>query len=407
VKTDAPVVVLHTDGYGTLGIARTLGRLGVPVYLVARAGAKSPAWPSRYWAKRLRWDFSKPEAESTAFLLEVGRQLRAIHGARPILLTDADWMAIFMERAADALDSQFDFPRAAQPLTRDLADKWEMHRLATANGIPTPDTVYACSLAAVQEFIETTRFPVVLKAADRFAVNGPPNRLVRTPQELLDEARRRANHGPLDVVLQQYIHGDARTVWMCNGYFSSDPSRSVVFTGKKLRQVSSTGVASLAICLPNEAVEKQTRTFMESIGYRGCVGVGWRLDRRDGLYKLLDVNPRVSGVFRLFSGTNDMDVVRACYLDLTGQRAPATVLRPGRKWLLEDDVFPTLRALRDGDLTVRQWLRSLRGVQESAWFAADDPAPAVAWAWDRIRRGKARSEQGSGTPTAAQSAARV
>jgi predicted ATP-grasp superfamily ATP-dependent carboligase len=33
-----------------------------------------------------------------------------------------------------------------------------------------------------------------------------------------------------------------------------------------------------------------------------------------------------------------------------------------------------------GDLTVRSWLRSFKGVSEEAWFAADDPLPfAVLW----------------------------
>ena len=41
--------------------------------------------------------------------------------------------------------------------------------------------------------------------------------------------------------------------------------------------------------------------------------------------------------------------------------------------MLEDD-FPTaLGAIRDGSLTVTQWLKSIRGVRESHWFAPDDP----------------------------------
>jgi hypothetical protein len=99
------------------------------------------------------------------------------------------------------------------------------------------------------------------------------------------------------------------------------------------------------------------------------------------LYKVLDVNARVSGVFRLFVGTNDVDVVRACYLDLTGQGLPATALQPGRKWLLEDQVFfRTEMSGRKGDQRrVANWVRSARGVRELHWFAADDPGPAVMW----------------------------
>jgi predicted ATP-grasp superfamily ATP-dependent carboligase len=129
---------------------------------------------------------------------------------------------------------------------------------------------------------------------------------------------------------------------------------------------------------------------MQGVGYRGCVGIGYRYDSRDGLYKVLDVNPRVSGVFRLFAGSNDLDVVRLCYRDLTEQDLPATALRAGRKWMREDDVFSALRAVRSGSLTMRQWLTSIRGVQEWHWFAADDPMPLLAWLWSGIR-GRARA----------------
>jgi predicted ATP-grasp superfamily ATP-dependent carboligase len=181
------------------------------------------------------------------------------------------------------------------------------------------------------------------------------------------------------VVLQQYIPGDVNTVWMCNGYFTPNPDHTVIFTGTKLRQLWATGIASLAICLPNETVATQTQRFMEAVEYRGCVGIGYRYDRRDGLYKVLDVNPRVSGVFRLFVGTNEVDVVRACYLDLTGQQVPATGLQAGRKWLLEDHVWNDVTRLTSDRLSIADWIRSVRGVRELHWFAADDPVPMVVW----------------------------
>jgi predicted ATP-grasp superfamily ATP-dependent carboligase len=188
------------------------------------------------------------------------------------------------------------------------------------------------------------------------------------------------------VVLQEYIPGDADSVWMCNGYFAQNREHTVTFTGKKLRQTSSMGLATLAICLPNETVATQTRRLMEGVGFRGCVGIGFRYDSRDGLYKLLDVNARVSGVFRLFAGTNEMDVVRACYLDLTGQRVPETALQPGRKWMLEDDVVAAVRAIRTGRLSVAEWIRSIRDVQELQWFVKDDPVPFLMWLLERVRR---------------------
>jgi D-aspartate ligase len=386
MNTTVPVVVIHRGGYGTIAIARTLGRLGVPVYLVAQTGMSSPAWSSRYWAGRMRWDFSAPEEESVSFLRDVGARLGATHGSPAILLTVADWVAIFLERNGDALQGQFVFPQPVQPILQTLLNKWGMHLLANEHGIPTATTICPASLADVDRFVEATGFPIVMKAADPFVPERPPTKLISSKQELMDDLGDRVSARiPLNVVLQDYIPGDVATVWMCNGYFGSHSRDPIIFTGKKLRQMSRAGIASLAVCLPNEIVATQTRRFMEGVGYRGCVGIGYRYDHRDGSYKVLDVNARVSGVFRLFAGTNDMDVVRACYLDVTGQTVPLTALQPGRKWMLENDFGPAIEAIKDGSLTIAEWVRSVRGVREWHWLAADDPRPGFVWLRDVLR----------------------
>jgi D-aspartate ligase len=387
IDAGVPVAVIYHGGYGAVAVARTLGRLGVPMYLIAQEGTSTPVWFSRHWQKKTRWDFSRPEEETLAFLRDYGAKLQSKYGARAILLTLADWVATFIEQNSKHLQEHFLFPQSERPVIHDLLNKWEMHRLAAEHGIPTSPTVLPSSRDDVEEFVETAGFPIVMKAADPYLPDPPSKKIVDSRQELLDEVDRQAARGPLNTVLQAYIPGDADSVWMCNGYFGSDPERDVVFTGKKLRQVSATGIASLAICLPNETVEDQTRQLMNGVGYRGCVGIGYRFDRRDGLYKLLDVNARVSGVFRLFAGTNDMDVVRVCYLDLTGQDVPETALQPGRKWMLEDDILAALRDVKDGRLSISDWMRSVRGVRERHWFAADDPGPLFAWLGDGSRRG--------------------
>ena len=271
-------------------------------------------------------------------------------------------------------------------MIRTLANKWEMHLLADEHAIPTPRTICPRSRVDVEEFLEIVTLPIVLKPADPYLPHAPSKMIIDSESKLMGEVDRELTSGSANFVLQEYIPGGADSVWMCNGYFGPEPNRTVTFTGQKLRQVSSTGIASLAVCLPNEAVEMQTRSFMQGVGYRGCVGIGYRYDERDGLYKLLDVNARVSAVFRLFSGSNDMDVVRVCYLDLTGQDFPATTPCVGRKWMLEEDVLAALAEIWHRRLTVRGWLRSVWGVQESHWFAADDPMPLLAWLGRKIRR---------------------
>lgn len=377
IDSRVPVVVIYRGGHAAVSIARSLGRLGVPVYLIAQEGLPNPGWWSRYWANKITWDFSRSEDDSVSFLLDVGAKIRSSHGMPALLFTLADWVAIFIERNSGALRKQYVFPQPERPVIGALLNKWEMHLLAKEHDIPTPAAVHPASWQEIDEFIAKTGFPIVMKAADRFVVNPPETKIIHARRQLTDEIGDRGSVvvAPSNIVLQEYIPGDIETVWMCNGYFGTDPDRDLIFTGRKLRQVSAAGIASLAVCLPNDTVGGQTRRFMRGVGYRGCVGIGWRYDERDGLYKLLDVNARVSGVFRLFEGTKHMDVVRACYLDLTGQDVPVTTLRPNRKWMLEDDFRVAATGIRDGQLTVAEWVRSVRGTQEWHWLAGDDPLP--------------------------------
>jgi len=115
---------------------------------------------------------------------------------------------------------------------------------------------------------------------------------------------------------------------------------------------------------------------MKAIGYRGILDIGYRYDRRDGQYKVLDINPRIGCTFRLFTATDGMDVARALYLDMTGQPVPPAKAREGRKWIVEDfDLFSALYSRRSAGLKPRDWMESLRGVEEAACFALDDPLP--------------------------------
>jgi predicted ATP-grasp superfamily ATP-dependent carboligase len=117
---------------------------------------------------------------------------------------------------------------------------------------------------------------------------------------------------------------------------------------------------------------------MEKIGYRGILDIGYRYDQRDGEYKVLDVNPRIGATFRLFVGQNGIDVARALYLDLTSQPVPSTSAREGRKWMVELDFKSCLDYHRDGNLTVAQWLKSLRGIEEFGYLRRDDLRPVLA-----------------------------
>ena len=389
-ETSTPVVLLGLFNHVGVGLIRSLGRLGVRMYAV-HPDAHAPSSRSRYCRQTFELDIGRtPAEESVSYLLDVARKI----GDRAILVPTEDISCMFVADNAELLKDHFLFPQQPLGLARGLSSKREMHTLCKRHGVPTPEAYFPETRDDVQSFIATANFPVVLKVVETpvFAEEDPlrsgaGKTIARDATELLDSYDRWCRSGYGDVLLQEYIPGGADSVWMFNGYFNSSSDCLVGFTGQKLRQYPpDTGQTSLGLCVWNDVVAETTKTFFKEIGYRGIVDMGYRYDARDGRYKLLDVNPRLGAAFRLFLGTNGMDVARAQYLDLTGQPVPATTPREGRKWLVENyDLASCAKYRRDGRLSTRAWLQSFKRVEEAAWLAVDDPAPFGMMCWRSLQ----------------------
>jgi predicted ATP-grasp superfamily ATP-dependent carboligase len=287
----------------------------------------------------------------------------------------------FIADNAARLKESFLFPDTSRTLVQSLCDKKLMYFLCKKHGIPTAETAFPQSRQDVKEFLSSGPvFPIMLKGIDGSALElrGQPRMvIVRNPQELLEKYDQMEDPAKPTLMLQEYIPGGDDSVWMFNGYFNENSDCLLGFAGQKLRQHPVyTGATSLGICLPNEVVENTTKNFMKRIGYRGALDIGYRYDATKRQYKVLDVNPRVGATFRLFLATNGMDVVRAMYLDLTGQPVPSAPACERRKWINEKgDLISFYDYRRDGKLKFTDWVRSFRGVQEGAWFALDDLRP--------------------------------
>jgi predicted ATP-grasp superfamily ATP-dependent carboligase len=389
VDTKTPIVIFGLSSgvfhHGALGIARSAGRLGIPVYRICRE-RRAPAALSRYSSGWLH-----TPADATAEQI-----LETLHGlsrdiGRSILIPVDDAGSVFVEEHAGALEPDFLFPHQPAGLARALSSKREMYELCQQHGIPTPFSAFPESEADVLEHAETIAFPTVAKCIN--AEDAPPASprvaIAENREELLAAYRLMESSGVHNVMLQEYIPGTPETVWMFNGYFDERSDCKVGFTGKKIRQAPPyTGMTTLGVCLPNPTVQATTLRFMKAVGYRGILDIGYRFDHRDGQYKLLDVNPRIGGTFRLFAGSGGIDVLRASYLDLTGQEVPPTIPSDGRGWVVEPhDLVSSVIYRRRGDITLGAWVRSFHGVREAAWFATDDPLPFLAlWIWLLVHR---------------------
>jgi D-aspartate ligase len=374
-----PAVVLKFDAnimhHGGLGVIRTLGRMGVPVWGIHEERC-APAASSRYLEGRWFW---QPSAEDTqqvrAGLLRLAEKI----GRPAVLVPTDDAGAMFLAEHGDALRPSFLFPEPPRDLPRRVADKYSLYELCGELGVPRPRTAVVEEQAQARSFAAEAGYPLVAKLTTPWAPRRGKLRStwIVTHRAQLDEACEASSAAGVGLMLQEFIPQAPSQDWFFHGYCDRDSVCRPAFTGVKERSYPAhAGLTSLGRSAPNNRLRDQVTTLLAQLGYRGIVDLDLRWDPRDGQYKLLDFNPRVGAQFRLFRDSAGTDVVTAYYLDLTGAAIPDGEQLPGRGFLVENyDPAAAFGYWRSGELRPRSWLASLRTVDEVAWFARDDMRP--------------------------------
>jgi D-aspartate ligase len=379
-----PALVLKVGTYplhhGGLGVVRSLGRLGVPVFGVYEERF-APAAVSRYLSGKFVWqsDTSDPDRFLEGMAM-VGQRL----GRPTVLIPTDDLGAILISEHAPTLSRWFRFPQPPSGLAHLLASKKGLYELCGKLGVPCPRASFPTSRADVQEFAATASFPVVAKVTEAWLL--PANAgvksttIVHDPDGLLRLYRRLEDGRAGGLMLQEYIPPGSGQDWFFHGYCDARSECLVSFTGVKLRSYPPyAGPTTLGRSLDNQVLRDNAERLLRAISYRGIMDLDYRLDLRDGEYKLVDFNPRVGAQFRLFEDDDAVDVVRALHLDLTGREVLRRPQVGGRVFIVEhSDLLASMSYRRAGDLGPRSWLASLRGTRrELAWFARDDLTPFV------------------------------
>lgn len=375
MDTSVPCVVI-CPGYHGHAVARSLGRLGVSVYGV-HSDPKSPSAKSKYWRENFFWDVSKAsEQDSVEWFLSLARNI----GSHPILLATDDNSCLFLDNNSERLKDEYIFPTLSNGLVYTLNNKKDLFFLCKEKSVRTPNCWFPKCRNDLIQFIEQNTFPVLIKGIETTVLQkkvGLRMLVVKDATALLYFYTMMKGVGYSDLMLQEYIPGDDENVWMFNGYFDKNSNCLFGLTGRKLRQYPPyTGITCLGISQTNETLYRQANSFLRSIEYRGIVDIDFKYNRRTGEFYLLDPNPRLGVAFRMFVDNRGMDVVRAFYLDMTGQPFTAGVPIEGRKWITEPfDIFSSWKYWRDKRLRLIDWIRSFRGLKEAQWFFLHDMRP--------------------------------
>src|ERR1700722_4974235 len=185
-----PVLLVRVGGkfpiqHHVVGVIRTLGRAGVPVYAVTEEGV-TPASTSRYLTGQVKLT-SGGELDQSALLDRLVEGVDRLP-TRPMLVCPDDEAAVLLAEGADALAGRAICPAVPPDLPRQLASKRGLHEICLRHGVPTPAMSAVRTGDDLEAALSNLTLPVVVKQADSWSRQTRPvvagSTVVRTAQDV-------------------------------------------------------------------------------------------------------------------------------------------------------------------------------------------------------------------------------
>jgi D-aspartate ligase len=357
--------------HGALEIARSLGRHGIPVWLIT---SDNPlATVSRYVQRNFTW--SGPLGDGAlAYLTD----LAARHDlAGWVLFAGGDIEVQFIAQHHAALEATFALTTPGWDVIRRAIDKRSMNMCAEELGLAYPQSRYPRTHDDLSEL--DIRFPCVIKPTIRQVNSQPKAWRADDPRALVaayDTAA--AMFGADRIMVQELIPGDGRAQFSYAAVWDNGaPIGSLV--ARRTRQYpidfgfTSTYVET--IVLPE--IEQIAERLLRSLNYSGLIEIEFKFDARDGAYKMLDANARVWTWVALGAAAG-VDFCLMQWQLATGRPVAPAVAQSGVAWrYLSRDLAAAAQEVLAGTLSPVACARSLRPASASAVLATDDLQPAL------------------------------
>ena len=362
--------------YRGLGIIRSLGRHGIPVW-VLKQDQQLVGAASRYARRAVSCPSFEDDRKAIDFLIDLATK-EGLPGW-PLFPTTDESVALIARHHQELAE----FYRPTTPpwdVVRWACDKRLLYRLAAESGVAYPWTFYPRDreeLAGLK-----CSFPLILKPAMRLGFNRL-NRdkvwRVENRASLLaryDEACKLLP--PEMLMIQEVLPGGGEAQFsyaaLCQGGY---PLASIVARRTRQFPMEFGRFSTYVETVDEPDVIEPALRLLAAMHFTGLIEVEFKKDPRDRNFKVLDLNPRAWG-WHTLCGRAGVDFPYLAWLLARGEPVPEAYGRAGERWIrMGPDLATAIQEICGGRLSLSSYLKSLRGSIECAMFAWDDPMPGL------------------------------
>jgi predicted ATP-grasp superfamily ATP-dependent carboligase len=262
------VLVLDAENKNALAAIRALGRRGMKV-VSASPKRLTRGGVSKYSTASVV--YPAPDNDEKAFIAVIVETVDRM--GVDVVLPIGDASTRTLSRHQAVINAHAATCLAAWDAMRLACFKQNTFPLARRLGIPVPRTYKAPE--------DVGGFPVVVKKS----VGSGGVRYVKTPEEL-------ARIDTSDALIQEYVPGDGYGLF---ALFERGRERAV-FMHRRIREYPITGGASTAAeSFYDPGLRDLGLTLLRALNWHGVAMVEFKKDRRDGAYKLMEINAKFWG----------------------------------------------------------------------------------------------------------------
>ncbi len=373
--TELPPAIILGGETNALSVARDLSSMGVSVHAIGEHD--SAVRNSRH----VRWIEIDSHGDAETTWAEYLLSAASDHLRGAVLLTCGDAGLTILRKHRDELQKRFLLDLANPVAQEQLLDKLSTYRLAQAAGVTTPKFWSVQSAEQVRAVRDELVYPLLVKPRLSHLFDarfGKKFIIAHNFEQLIDAFDLSSGAGMAMLLVEMIPGGDEQ---LCSYFTYIDESGVPLFHYTK-RIIRRYPVGMGAAChhvtdwIP-ELIAPANR-LLDEAGLRGLANIEFKLDPRDGQYKLIECNARFVASNGLVSASG-YSLAKLVYNRLTNRPLPKFgKYRTGlHQWDPFRDFLAYRQLKREGRLTFLQWIGSALHPQFFAYFKWDDPLPAL------------------------------
>ena len=372
------VVVIDIDHINGLQTARIFARRKIPVVGIAND-------PKNYPAKT---NVCKKIFQANTKSDELADKLISIAGMfdeKPLLVPSQDNSVLVVSRNRKRLEEYYKIALPAEETVEMLMDKPSFYKFAIEENLPVAKYFLVSNMAEAAEAANKLSFPCILKPPMRYPLWEENTNIkaykVANREEFMETYEMCA--GWADVLMaQEWIEGTDVDLYSCNCYFNNKNEPLVSFIAKKLRQYPPvTGNTSLGVECRDDEVRDITLDMFRRVNYHGLGYVEIKRDVNTGKHYIIEPNIGRPTGRSAIAEAGGVELLYTMYCDQMNLPLPAEREQKyiGAKWIhLRADLMSAYYYWKKGELTLVDWLNSMRGKKYYAVLSLRDPRPFIA-----------------------------